>query len=412
MKLDDLSQLSDLIDELAASDPFSYSDRDSIVHLERVKNRLDSIVSNAMAAFDSGGEWTTDGAKTSVAWVSTRCHLPRGEVRAQLRRGRALPGAPHVAQAFSEGDIGATHVDALVRAQKTSEAIFARDEAMLVTTAKELKFAPFTQALAYWAQMADPDGADETDMERAARRDVYLTPSLDGMHLGKMTLDPVSGVIVADELGRLEQEMFDADWAKAKEELGRDPRIDELWRTPAQRRADALVEMAKRSRTAPADGRRPEPLVTILVDYPTLYGRICELANGQVISPGTLLTYLDSAWFERVVFAPGKRAECSPLSRFFTGATRRAIELRDRECTHEFCEETVDNCQIDHIVPYSQGGPTTQENGRVLCGFHNRLRNQGLDPPDGPDLPDGPEPQDEVELPDQVEPRDKLPPDG
>ncbi len=32
-------------------------------------------------------------------------------------------------------------------------------------------------------------------------------------------------------------------------------------------------------------------------------------------------------------------------------------------------------CQIDHIVPYSKGGETTQENGRVYCSFHNRLRN-------------------------------------
>jgi hypothetical protein len=27
-------------------------------------------------------------------------------------------------------------------------------------------------------------------------------------------------------------------------------------------------------------------------------------------------------------------------------------------------------------VPYAEGGPTTQENGRLLCGFHNRLRSQ------------------------------------
>jgi len=27
-------------------------------------------------------------------------------------------------------------------------------------------------------------------------------------------------------------------------------------------------------------------------------------------------------------------------------------------------------------VEYSKGGLTTQENGRLLCPFHNRLRNQ------------------------------------
>jgi len=36
----------------------------------------------------------------------------------------------------------------------------------------------------------------------------------------------------------------------------------------------------------------------------------------------------------------------------------------------------------DHIQPFSAGGPTTQELGRLLRGFHNRLRNQ-RPPPDG-----------------------------
>jgi hypothetical protein len=33
-------------------------------------------------------------------------------------------------------------------------------------------------------------------------------------------------------------------------------------------------------------------------------------------------------------------------------------------------------------VPYSQGGLTEQENGQVLCRYHNRLRYE-RPPPDG-----------------------------
>ena len=64
------------------------------------------------------------------------------------------------------------------------------------------------------------------------------------MWLGQMTLDPISGSIVANELNRLEHDLFEADCAEAKERLGRTARIDELARTSGQRRADALVEMA------------------------------------------------------------------------------------------------------------------------------------------------------------------------
>lgn len=150
-----------------------------------------------------------------------------------------------------------------------------------------------------------------------------------------------------------------------------------LSKAEAQRRADALVEMATRSRTAPKDGRRPVPLISVLVDYPTLAGRVCELAeSGTAVSPGSFVPLLDESLIERAVFTPASRIEVSATARLFTGATRRAIELRDRECTDPYCDGSRRKCQVDHIIPYADGGPTTQENGRLLCGFHNRLRNQ------------------------------------
>jgi hypothetical protein len=176
--------------------------------------------------------------------------------------------------------------------------------------------------------------------------------------------------------------MFEADWAAAKETLGREPTGADLARNPGQRRADALVEMATRSRTTPADGRRPAPLFSILIDWDSLRGRVCELAGGTVVSPGALLPWLTEAYLERVVFAPGRRVEVSSTARLFSGATRRGIELRDRECTHPYCDVPAASCQVDHIVPFSAGGLTVQENGRLLCGFHNRQRNHLPDPDD------------------------------
>jgi hypothetical protein len=86
--------------------------------------------------------------------------------------------------------------------------------------------------------------------------------------------------------------------------------------------------------------------------------------------------YLEGADIERAVFDGDNRVEIGPTHRFFTGATRRALELRDRECAHPTCDERYERCQADHIVEFSKGGLTTQENGRLLCPFHNRLRNQ------------------------------------
>ncbi|MGI8982995.1 MAG: hypothetical protein ACR2HM_00420, partial [Acidimicrobiales bacterium] len=145
---------------------------------------------------------------------------------------------------------------------------------------------------------------------------------------------------------------FEADWAEARQRVGERVCVGDLARTPAQRRADALVEMARRSMAMPAGARIPEPLFTVLVGYETFAGRICELACGAVVAPGSLVRWLDSAWVERVVFdGPSRVKDVGVRQRLFTGATRRAVEVRDRECFHPFCDAPAERCQIDHAQP-------------------------------------------------------------
>jgi hypothetical protein len=374
---DELAALTKAIDGLVAAGPGAYGSGAALVELQRQVARLECLVTEATAEFDAWGEWATDGARTAASWVSARSNLPINEARRRVARARGLRQLPLCARAFANGDLNTAHVDALVglHRPRTEEAL-RRDEGVLVDQAITLPYRSFIRALAYWEQLADPDGTEHTAQAQRDRRDAWLVRSIDGMFFGKMNLDPIGGTIVAEEHARIGREFFEADWAEAKERLGREPTYADLARTPAQRHADALVEMAVRSRHAPTDGRRPAPLFSVFVGYETLHGRICELSNGLVVTPGSLLPWLEGADIERAVFTPAGRVEVSATARFFTGATRRAIELRDRECTHPYCDEPVERCQRDHIEPASEDGPTTQENGRLLCGFHNRLRNE------------------------------------
>jgi hypothetical protein len=373
----ELENFADALEALIESGADNYSDGASIEELHQIQSRLDSFVTEATAAFEVGEEWAADGAKTAASWISTRCRVSRPAAKRRVRLGRTLRHLPEVAQAWRDGTIGADQAQAIASARRhRTEASMARDEAMLVAQAKELGFEDFTRVLDYWKQMADPDGAEASDEERKASRNVFLESSFSGTWLGQMTLDPISGSIVAGELNRLEHDLFEADCTEAKERLGHTARLDELARTSGQRRADALVEMATRSRTAPADGIRPAPLFSVFVGYETLHGRILELENGTVLPPTALTPWMDSAYFERAIFRLGNRVDVSVRARLFTGGTRRAIELRDRICTHPYCYEPAENCQADHIETYASGGLTTQDNGRLLCGFHNRLRNQ------------------------------------
>ena len=96
------------------------------------------------------------------------------------------------------GAIGGDQARAIASARRhRTEASMARDEEMLVSQAAQMGFEDFYRALSYWKQLADPDGADTEEQERKSRRDVFLEASFSGMWLGQMTLDPVSGTIVA-----------------------------------------------------------------------------------------------------------------------------------------------------------------------------------------------------------------------
>ncbi len=282
----ELTNFAGALEALIESGADNYGDCESMEELERLSSRFEAFRTEATAAFEAGEAWAADGAKTAASWLSARCRVSRAAAKRRVRLGRTLRHLPAVAEAWRDGAIGGDAASAIASARRhRTEASMDRDEAMLVAQAAELGFDDFYRVLEYWKQMADPDGADASEEERTASRNVYLETSLSGMWLGQITLDPISGSIVATELNRLEHDLFEADCAEAKERLGRTGRIDELARTSGQRRADALVEMATRSRTAPAEGIRPAPLFSVFVGYETMHGRICELENGTVLAP-------------------------------------------------------------------------------------------------------------------------------
>jgi len=228
----ELENFEEALEALIASGAENYGDGDSMEKLHYLEARFDSFVTEATAAFEAGEQWAAEGAKTAASWISSRCRVPRSAAKRRVRLGRTLRHLPEVAQAWRDGDIGLDQAQAIASARRhRTEASMARDESMLVAQAAELGFEDFYRALSYWKQLADPDGAEASDEERKASRNVFLESSFSGMWLGQMTLDPISGSIVSSELNRLEHDLFEADCAEAKERLGRTARIDELART-------------------------------------------------------------------------------------------------------------------------------------------------------------------------------------
>ena len=115
----------------------------------------------------------------------------------------------------------------------------------------------------------------------------------------------------------------------------------------------------------------------MLVGYETFAGPLCQLADGSVVTPGSLAPHLNRAWVERVVFdGPSRVTDVGVRRRLFEGATRRAIQLRSQECYHPYCDAPAEDCEVDHVEPWAEGGLTIQANGRPACSFHNRERER------------------------------------
>ena len=353
--------------------------RELLVELHRVQAQLGAAVARFTSVFDRRRAFAEDGSKTAAAWLARHCNTAKSATGRQVRLARRLRTMPVTAAAFAGGEVDENHARVLARAADSPRpavaAAFPEAEADLVGFAKDLDFAGFVRAVKYWEDTVDEDGAeDQAAADHAARR-LHVSATFRGNVRIDGQLDVLGGTEFATALRRIDRELFLADWEEAKEVHGAATSAAHLWRTPAQRRADALVEMARRAMAMPRDARKPLPLINVMVGYETFAGRTCELFNRLPVTPGQVASLLTEAEIERVVFdGPSRIIDLGVRHRFFTGGLRRVIEIRDRHCTAPGCDTPADECQADHVHPYAKGGRTEQVNGQNHCGHHNRKK--------------------------------------
>jgi hypothetical protein len=281
---------------------------------------------------------------------------------------------PRTEVVLMAGEITPDHARLLSYAQSTNSEEFEADgEARLLECAAVLSYAQFERAVRYWRHRNAEDEVEAEANQRWLDRRVHCSRSFEDMVVIDALLDRITGAIVQRELERLAQLEFEADLAEARERLGRDDvPLAELRRTPAQRRADALRVMAERSAAKPAGALEPRVLLHVLAGHESVV-RMCELSTGEVVTPGEVLPLLDRADVERVIYeGPSKVIDIGVRRRLFTGATRTAVQLGDLSCQGPMCEVRFDRCEVDHEVPFSEGGLTEQANGRCLCRYHHR----------------------------------------
>jgi Domain of unknown function (DUF222) len=239
---------------------------------------------------------------------------------------------------------------------------FADHEQLLVDEVAALRYHQARRVIDYWCQHADADAADDKAQRDRDSAHVHASTTIDGNVVIDGVLDAIRGAIVTKELARLEHDLYLAD-----KHAG-------VVRSASQRRADALVLMATRS--TGATGTAARPLFSVVVGDES-FARLCELGNGTVIAPGALLPWMCTAMLESVIFDGPSTIISVSRKRTFTGAIRRAIQVRDRHCQHRSgCDVPAEDCDVDHTTPYALGGLTAQWEGRIQCPPHNRDENK------------------------------------
>jgi hypothetical protein len=359
-----IDELAEAIDSLLDVDPTVLTDdvlHELVTSVQRQRHRLAAVAAAATASWDQRMVWADNGARSAAVRLANETSSSTSSAGVDLRRARQLRSMPATATALASGDISPDHVDLLSKAaQPWRNASFADHEDTLVEQCKFLRFADARKMIDYWCARADADAAEDRAERQRNAAHLNVSPTLDGTVVITGTLDPIGGSIVSDELTRIERELYLAD------------KRDGITRTASQRRAAALVEMATRSATTPAGGRRPKPLFTALVGDETL-SHLCELANGMIVTPGQVVQWAGDADLETVLFDGPSTVISVSHRRGFTGALRRAVQVRDRHCRHTSgCDVPADQCDVDHIVPHAAAGPTSQFNGKLECTPHNR----------------------------------------
>jgi hypothetical protein len=80
----------------------------------------------------------------------------------------------------------------------------------------------------------------------------------------------------------------------------------------------------------------------------------------------------------RVITGPeGLPLGVGRAQRTANAAIRRAVEVRYGHCVFAGCDALPEWCDVHHVMHWAFGGPTSCENGALLCERHHTACHEG-----------------------------------
>ena len=147
-------------------------------------------------------------------------------------------------------------------------------------------------------------------------------------------------------------------------------------RSPARRRADALVEIVERGVAAAAElPVTDKTKVVVTVEHDVLAGRVAGAGlamSGDVLSAATVRRLAcDAAIIPMVLGSKGEPLDVGRARRLVTGGLRTALWQRDQGCSFPGCTIPAQWTDAHHVVYWWAGGKTSLLNTALLCRRHH-----------------------------------------
>ena len=363
-----MSELRSTVDALRAEILADLPDariEEDFEELHRSMELLEVERLRRLAEIERRGLHERDGFLSAAAWLVSRFKVAWGVAREHVRIARGLDEMPVTQRALEEGEVSMSALRILATAHEVDPEAFRRAESQLVEAARLHSAGDLHRVATFWKQTVEQERALDGHEQLRARRRLHASPTFLGMVRGDFDLDPEGGETLLTALGAF----VDAELHSHGEE-------DE--RTPAQRRADALVEICRQwldlADMPTVAGERPH--VTVTVDADVLHdgAGVAELDRSGPVAPSVARRLACDASIRRVVLAGrsepldvGRRTHVVPP------AMRRAVIIRDRHCRFPGCDRPHTWCDAHHGVHWADGGPTAVPNLLLLCRRHHRL---------------------------------------
>lgn len=363
---------------------------ESLVTIERLSAGAKTLLAPRI---DRSGIWRDRGHRNSAVMLAELEGVSTGQARRTIQVGQRLQHLPATEEAVRQGKLSGPKVDQLSGAATIDPAaerdlLAGADEQPLHLVKERCQRARATaarhdplasirriRATRHFSSWTDADGAfcyqGRDTAERGAQILRHIEQAAQGLRSGSIP-SPTSST-------------GEHDPPESDGETGGAQRADAFFVLLTQSDHTPLkspVETPAQPSALPAPGvidRPPTCTVMVRVDLAALLrgdvrpGELCEI-DGQGPIPVPMARNMANDSFLAYVFhQAGDIRAISHHGRTINRRLRTALAHRDRGCVVPGCGVTW-GLEIDHVVPFAEGGPTTLDNLALLCHHHHFLK--------------------------------------